>query len=149
MQFKLGLDFGRGFLKLLISELFNNSVNQVYYLWVVEVPESLYNFRAIFEHEQMKVLISNYYVSFTVDLKAASILSGIMLGRYPCVWCNWNKNDQFKKNPLLKRNTLEHRRMLKILENESKGTLKSILKIVKAMKVYQSLTNISCTTWRF
>ena len=80
MQFKLGLDFGRGFLKLLISERFNNSVNKVYYLWVAEVPESLYNFRAIFEHEQMKVLISNYYVSFTVDLKEASILSGIMLG---------------------------------------------------------------------
>ena len=133
-QFKLGLDFGRGFLKLLISDRFNKSVNKVYYLWVAEVPESLYNFRTIFEHEQMKILISNHQVSFTADQKAASILPGIMLGRYPCVWCNWDKKDQFQdNNPLLKRNTLQHMEMLKRLRLNSKVIHKNIPNIVKEL----------------
>ena len=99
MHFKLGFTFGRGFLSVKVSIIL--SINVLYGL--PKFPKSLYNFRTIFEHEQMRVLFSKYYVSFTVDRKAASILSDIILGRYPCVWCSWDKNDQFNdNNPLLK-----------------------------------------------
>ena len=51
----------------------------------------------------------------------ASILSGIMLVDIHAFGV-LNKNDQFNdKNPLLKRNSLQHRRMLKILENKYRG----------------------------
>ena len=62
LHFKLGLDFGRGFLKLIISERLLNSVNDVYLLWVAQVPETYHNFRVMFDYEQMKILLSKYRI---------------------------------------------------------------------------------------
>ena len=122
LHFKLGLDYGRGFLKLLISKRLENTVNAVYYLWVAQVPETYHNFRVIFDHEQMKVLFSEYNISLTVDLKAASIACGVMLGRCPCIWCKWDVNDHFNQNSTNKiRNSDHHMEMWNQLQLKFKG----------------------------
>ena len=130
LHFKLGLDFGRGFLKLIISERLVNSVNDVYYLWVAQVPESYHNFRVIFDHGQMRLLLSEYNVSLTVDLKAASIATGVMLGRYPCIWCNWSVNDNFNENDTAYtiRNNAHHMEMWNRLQVKYKGNWKTYSK---------------------
>ena len=44
LKFKLGLDYGRDFLKLVLSLSNENFVNKLVYLWVSKVPENYYNF---------------------------------------------------------------------------------------------------------
>ena len=44
LHFKLGLDFGRGFTKILLCPQHDSSVNNQVYLWVTSAPECNYNF---------------------------------------------------------------------------------------------------------
>ena len=84
LHFKLGFDFGRGFLIPLISERLVNSINEVYYLWVAQAPESYHNFRVILTMNRLKfkILLSEYTISLSVDLKAASFACGVTLPLY-------------------------------------------------------------------
>ena len=64
-------------------------------LWVGSAPENNCNFPVMLEDHQVTRLMEDYSVSFTVDLKAASLCVGIMSGRYPCIWCTWDKRNGF------------------------------------------------------
>ena len=71
---------------------------------------------------------SEYNVSLTVDLKAASIATGVMLGRYPCIWCNWSVNDNFNENDTAYtiRNNAHHMEMWNRLQVKYKRKLEDI-----------------------
>ena len=92
LNFKLGLDYGRGLTKLVMCLQQENSVSNLIFLWVKvsSVPENNYNFSKILKATEVQKLLNEYNVSFTVDLKAAALCLGIMLGRYPCIWCTWD-----------------------------------------------------------
>ena len=51
LKFKLGLDYGRDFLKLVLSLRKENSVNMLVFLWVSNFPENYYNFQKIFHDD--------------------------------------------------------------------------------------------------
>ena len=76
LHFKIGLDYGRGFTKLIICLLHENSVNDLVYLWVGSAPENDHNFSVILKNNEITYLIESYHVSFTFDLKSSCTLSG-------------------------------------------------------------------------
>ena len=70
----------------------------------------------------MKLLFSEYNISLTVDLKAASIACRVMLGRCPCIWCNWDVNDHFNQSSTNKiRNSDHHMEIWNQLQLKFKG----------------------------
>ncbi|KAI6656205.1 hypothetical protein LOD99_1538 [Oopsacas minuta] len=89
-NFRLGLDYGCGFTKLVMCLQLENSVRNLIFLWVSSAPENNYNFSIILNAPEIQKFIHEYNVSFTFDLKAAALCLGIMLGRYPCIWCVWD-----------------------------------------------------------
>ena len=53
LKFIVGLDYGREYLKLVLSLRGENSVSSLVYLWVSKVPEKNFNFRKFFYEEQI------------------------------------------------------------------------------------------------
>ena len=125
LHFKLGLDYGRGFTKLLLSLQDNNSVNDLAYLWVMSAPENHYNFSIMFQDSQITHLIEEYNVSFTVDLKAGATCLGIMLGRHPCLWCNWDKRTGLQNVECHPRSSAHHHEMFDKLHSKYNGDSKT------------------------
>ena len=111
LKFKLGLDYGRDFLKLVLSLRNENSVNRLVYLWVSKVPENYYNFQKIFRYDQISNFLTNYDVTLTVDLKAGCICIGLMAGRYPCIWCTWDSRLGLNETQVTCRSSLLHSTM--------------------------------------
>ena len=124
LHFKLGLDYGRGFTKLVLCLQFENSVNDLVYLWVGSAPENNHNFSVILKNNEITQLIENYHVSFTFDLKAAALCLGIMSGRHPCIWCNWDSRTGLKKIDWSLRSSSHHDRMFRKLCDEYGGDSK-------------------------
>ena len=124
LHFKLGLDYGRRFTKLVLCQQHENSVNTLVYLWVGSAPENNYNFLVMLKDHQIIKLMEDYHVSFTVDLKAASLCVGIMSGRYPCIWCTWDKRNGLSKVEYNSRSSAHHYRMFQKLCDEYDGNSK-------------------------
>ena len=125
LHFKLGLDFGRGFTKLLLCPQHDSSVNNQVYLWVTSAPEGNYNFSIMLRDEQIKRLVENYNISFTVDLKAASYCLGLMLGRHPCIWCTWDKRSGLSSIEWKPRSSSHHLEMFTKLCDKYQGDSKN------------------------
>jgi hypothetical protein len=124
LNFKLGLDYGRGFTKLLLSLQNESSVYYLVYLWVAQVPENSTNFATIFCDSPIAKLTSNYNVSMTVDLKAALLCGGIMQGRYPCIWCTWDKRQGLSEATSTPRSSVQHSKMYSKLMDTYGGDAK-------------------------
>ena len=71
--------------------------------------------------EQIKRLIENYNISFTVDLKAASYCGGLMLGRHPCIWCTWDKRSGLSRIEWKPQSSSHHLEMLIKLCDQYQG----------------------------
>ena len=71
--------------------------------------------------EQIKRLIENYNISFTVDLKAASYCGGLMLGRHPCIWCTWDKRSGLSRIEWKPQSSSHHLEMLTKLCEQYQG----------------------------
>ena len=125
LHFKLGLDYGRGFTKLVLCLQNENSVNNLVYLWVGSAPETNYNLSVMLKDEQITHLLEEYHVSFTVDLKAASLCLGIMSGRHPCIWCTWDKRSGLSKVDWHPRSSAHHSKMLQKLFDIYNGDSKT------------------------
>ena len=124
LKFKLGLDYGRDFLKLVLSLRNENSVNKLVYLWVSKVPENYYNFQKIFSDDQISNFLTNYDVTLTVDLKAGCISIGLMAGRYPCIWCTWDSRLGLSETQTTCRSSLLHSTMFDKLATVYTGNSK-------------------------
>ncbi|KAI6658738.1 hypothetical protein LOD99_15061 [Oopsacas minuta] len=92
-HYKLGLDFGQGFLKVTIQPELSNSVSDLAIIWLSPVPENYHNLKSIFSSHEIRRLILDFNISLTIDIKAALIAFGIMPGRHPCPWCTWDERD--------------------------------------------------------
>ena len=90
LNFKLELDYGRDFLKLVLCLSSENSCSDLVYLWVGAVPEKSSNFASIFKSVEVQNLLTIFNCTMTVDLKAASNLLGLAIGRYPFIWFTWD-----------------------------------------------------------
>ena len=106
-------------LKLLLCP--QHSVNNQVYLWVTSAPECNYNVSIMLRDEQIKRLIENYNISFTVDLKAASYCGGLMLGRHPCIWCTWDKRSGLSRIEWKPQSSSHHLEMLIKLCDQYQG----------------------------
>ena len=115
LHFKLGLDYGRGFTKLVLSLQHENSVNDLVYLWVGSAPENNHNFSVILKNDEITQLLERYQISFTFDLKAAALSLGIMSGRHPCIWCTWDKRTGLSKAHWDLRSSSHHDKMFRKL----------------------------------
>ena len=124
LKFKVGLDYGREYLKLVLSLRGENSVSSFVYLWVSKVPKNNFNFRKIFYEEQICKLLTNYDVSLTVDLKAGCICLGLMAGRYPCIWCTWDSRVGLHDADTTDRSSYLHSTMFDKLSTDYGGDAK-------------------------
>lgn len=125
LHFKLGLDYGRGFTKLVLCLQHENSVNDLVYLWVGSAPENNHNFSVILNDDEITRLIEGYNVSFTFDLKAAALCLGIMSGQHPCIWCTWDKRTGLNKVDWHPRSSAHHDKMFRKLCEEYNGDSKN------------------------
>ncbi|KAI6646373.1 hypothetical protein LOD99_9244 [Oopsacas minuta] len=125
LHFKLGLDFVRGFTKLLMCLQNDNSVDNLVYLWVTSAPECNYNFSVMLQDDQIKRLMEEYNVSFTVDLKAASYCLGIMNGHHPCIWCTWDNRRGLDSVQWEERSSAHHLEMFQELQDMYQGDSKN------------------------
>ena len=80
LHFKIGLDYGQSFTKLVLRLQQENSVNDLVYLWVGSAPENNHNFSVILKNGEISRLLEHYHVSFTFDLKTAALCLRIMSG---------------------------------------------------------------------
>ena len=125
LHFKLGLDYGRGFTKLVLCLQNENSINDLVYLWVGSAPETNYNLSVILKDDQITRLLEEYHVSSTVDLKAASLCLGIMSGRHLCIWCTWDMRNGLNKVDWHPRSSTHHRKMFRKLCDVYNGDSKN------------------------
>ncbi|KAI6659881.1 hypothetical protein LOD99_14221 [Oopsacas minuta] len=117
-NFKLGLDYGCGFTKLVMCLQLENSVRNLIFLWVSSAPENNYNFSIILNAPEIQKFIHEYNVSFTFDLKAAALCLGIMLGRYPCISCEWDAKSGLDHVEFKSRSSAHHAEMYQKLCEE-------------------------------
>ena len=94
-------------------------------MWVGSAPETNYNLSVMLKDEQITHLLEEYHVSFTVDLKAASLCLGIMSGRHPCTWCTWDKRSGLSKVDWHPRSSAHHSKMLQKLFDIYNGDSKT------------------------
>ena len=73
LNFKLGLDYGCGFTKLVMCLQLENSVRNLIFLWVSSAPENNYNFSIILNAPEIQKFIHEYNVSFTLDMEAIDV----------------------------------------------------------------------------
>ena len=66
LHFKIGLDYGQGFTKLVLCLQQGNSVNDFVYLWVGIAPGNNHNFSAILKNGEISHLLEHYHVPLTL-----------------------------------------------------------------------------------
>lgn len=106
MRLKLMADHGRGFLKVGVQLIdcrspllpstsadpmskSANSASEQQLLVITSAPESIENARQLLTYPAMKRLFAAHDVQIVADLKLQFLISGVMLGKYKCIYCHW------------------------------------------------------------
>lgn len=106
LRLKLMGDMGQGFMKFGIqlidsrsptlpststasSSKSANSASEQQILIVTSAPESIENARQLLNSPSMKKLFLTHDVQIVADLKFQFLISGVMMGRYQCIYCHW------------------------------------------------------------
>lgn len=101
---KIGIDGGKGFLKINLQIIENDtsnatasSVNGVKSMFLIaivpDLPENYTNLKYLWHHLGLANLTSNFIIA--ADMKVCNMLLGLMSSgsSHPCPWCDVNKNE--------------------------------------------------------
>ena len=110
-DFKLKLcgDHGQEFFKvtlhILSAESKANSTSDMQVVCAAQVPEHPSNLAKLYSLEWYQTLSAAFMgrIVITNDFKVSNQLVGIMIGKYPCIYCEWNSSSGFFIGPQMQR----------------------------------------------